>query len=80
MSSSAEKKISADFFSSFFFTALNARGAEISSGGRRPPSSPQDLEVRCAKRILTSSRVKPDGQGALPEVKAMLGLMQCSSA
>jgi hypothetical protein len=29
-------------------TALNARGAEISSGGRRPPSPPQELEVRAA--------------------------------
>jgi hypothetical protein len=35
-----------------FSTALNARGAEISSGGRRPPCPPQELEVRCAKRNL----------------------------
>jgi hypothetical protein len=48
------KKIPPIFFF-FFYTALNAWGAEISSGGRRPPSPPQELEVRCAKRSLTSS-------------------------
>jgi hypothetical protein len=36
-------------------------GAEISSGGRRPPSPPQELEVRCAERSLTSSVLKLAG-------------------
>jgi hypothetical protein len=52
-----EKKFPPIFFSLFFCTALNARGAEISSGGRRPPSPPQEPEVRCAERILTSSDI-----------------------